>query len=99
MAYLAMEAEQRLHIDIDDFEKPSIVSTDVPQQPNYSDCGLFVLHFVEVFFKAADAINRALREKDKRNRAWQVDEMNDKRHCVRAVFSSISDEYYAFKTR
>lgn len=43
---------------IKDFSPEAIkgAALRVPQQPNYTDCGLFMIHFVEMFFKVSQLI-------------------------------------------
>ncbi|KAI8059647.1 hypothetical protein BC940DRAFT_313260 [Gongronella butleri] len=90
--YLKMEAKNRLGIE-ELATAPVNYPTDVPQQPNYHDCGLFVLHFVDQFFKSSDDIIRALFKKDKSAHAWATRDLDSKRMIVRAIFISLMAKY------
>ena len=52
MEWKAKKAESCGHKE---FDKTSLRmnSVQVPQQDNYSDCGIFLLHYVETFFKVS----------------------------------------------
>ncbi|BGP27982.1 SUMO deconjugating cysteine peptidase Ulp2 [Rhodotorula toruloides] len=54
--YLIREAETKKGMDKDKLSDHLVetVRVEVPQQPNYCDCGLYLLHFVEVLFRDAD---------------------------------------------
>jgi hypothetical protein len=52
--YLVQEIKAKLDIDI---PRPGSVGTtakNIPRQNNYSDCGLFLLSYIEMFFKNPD---------------------------------------------
>ncbi|GAA6015130.1 hypothetical protein JCM10207_003612 [Rhodosporidiobolus poonsookiae] len=54
--YLVSEAKSKLKRTEDDID-PSVIEgfrVDVPQQPNFCDCGLYLLHFVEQFLTNPD---------------------------------------------
>ncbi|KAH8555574.1 hypothetical protein BGW37DRAFT_141723 [Umbelopsis sp. PMI_123] len=48
--YLAAEARERMNVDLDrDGCKPLSCYGKVPRQRNYCDCGVYLLHYAEVF--------------------------------------------------
>ncbi|GAA5914312.1 hypothetical protein JCM8208_004431, partial [Rhodotorula glutinis] len=49
--YLKREAASKRGIDEVSTDAVQVVKVEVPQQPNSCDCGLYLLHFVETFFK------------------------------------------------
>lgn len=50
-AYLVSEAVDKLHLAVEQvsIENAVAIAVDVPTQDNFSDCGLYLLHFVETF--------------------------------------------------
>ncbi|GAA5854949.1 hypothetical protein JCM9279_003583 [Rhodotorula babjevae] len=49
--YLRREAASKRGVTDTSWERAEAVRVEVPQQPNSCDCGLYLLHFVETFFK------------------------------------------------
>jgi Ulp1 family protease len=48
--YLQAEAKERMGFDIEqDGCKPTSLYGKVPRQRNYCDCGVYLLHYMEVF--------------------------------------------------
>ncbi|VVT50081.1 uncharacterized protein SAPINGB_P002591 [Magnusiomyces paraingens] len=62
-AYFVAEAKDKLDKTID----PSRIisrSVSVPQQTNYSDCGVYLIHFVQCFFDAPDKFAKLMSTHD-----------------------------------
>ncbi len=57
--WLRCEAEKKANIAVDESFVCDYIEAAIPQQPNYSDCGLYVIHFFERF---ASNPNKALVE-------------------------------------
>ncbi|GAA5934058.1 hypothetical protein JCM3775_002863 [Rhodotorula graminis] len=49
--YLVREAASKWGLNETSPDDVQVVKVDVPQQPNSCDCGLYLLHYVETFFK------------------------------------------------
>ncbi|GAA5927358.1 hypothetical protein JCM3775_002525 [Rhodotorula graminis] len=49
--YLVREAASKRGLTETSPDEVKVLKVDVPQQPNSCDCGLYLLHFVETFFK------------------------------------------------
>ncbi|CDR48844.1 RHTO0S20e02608g1_1 [Rhodotorula toruloides] len=95
--YLIREAETKKGMDKEKLSDHLVetVRVEVPQQPNYCDCGLYLLHFVEVLFRDADrkvreilAIHQTINGKrprndqalrQYRNEMWQFEAAQKKR--------------------
>ena len=48
-AWLRFEAKEKMNVEVDDRVVCEHVDAVVPQQPNYSDCGIYVIHYFERF--------------------------------------------------
>ncbi|KAL0579200.1 hypothetical protein V5O48_002823 [Marasmius crinis-equi] len=73
--YLELEAAAKHRKDGVDLMKPIGRHAQVPTQPNFCDCGLYVLHFARTFVERADRLLQTLVEESK-HRA-QVDRVDD----------------------
>ena len=67
LSYLKKEAQVKLSIPVDELRAPTLIEAkvrrvvsikipptyflQVPRQPNYTDCGLYLLHFAELFMQ------------------------------------------------
>ncbi|TIB62917.1 hypothetical protein E3P78_02144 [Wallemia ichthyophaga] len=49
--YLQMEAQGRKELPEEEFSMPDGKTPKVPKQPNWCDCGVYVIHYIDVFFK------------------------------------------------
>ncbi|KAI9304548.1 hypothetical protein BJ944DRAFT_163374, partial [Cunninghamella echinulata] len=47
--YLRMEAKHKRDVDLESFINPVTEYPLVPRQKNYYDCGIYILHFAELF--------------------------------------------------
>lgn len=54
--YLKKEAITKLHIDEADFLAPEIVMTPCPGQDNFTDCGVFCLHYMKSLYQYPDVM-------------------------------------------
>lgn len=60
----------------------------VPQQPNYCDCGIYVLHYVNRFLTNPETFVQYMADKspdskDKLKKLWKDEELKDKRNLLR----------------
>ncbi|KAK3845237.1 MAG: hypothetical protein J3R72DRAFT_38999 [Linnemannia gamsii] len=67
-----------------------------PQQQNYSDCGLYLLHYAEVFLRnprllLEEIVNRT----PEHEKYWMADELPSKREYYRDVVVRLAEEYKA----
>ncbi|CAO3564611.1 unnamed protein product [Mortierella alpina] len=72
-----------------------------PQQKNHCDCGLFLLHYAEVFLKHPGQLLDAIvnNKRDEANKYWAVEELAHKREQYREIVLSLTEEYSAFQGR
>ncbi|CAO3606592.1 unnamed protein product [Mucor fragilis] len=72
--YLKKEAITKLHIDEADFLAPEIVMTPCPGQDNFTDCGVFCLHYMKSLYQYPDVMMDVLYTNQKNDERWDVDE-------------------------
>ncbi|KAI8890788.1 cysteine proteinase, partial [Backusella circina FSU 941] len=58
--YLKEEAIEKLQITDDRFIVPDLILSDCPHQTNFSDCGIFCLHFIKQFYENSVKMMNAL---------------------------------------
>ncbi|GAA6048740.1 hypothetical protein JCM3770_003937 [Rhodotorula araucariae] len=111
--YLGFEAQSKLGMSLDETSWAQVPHTrvDVPLQPNSCDCGLYLLHFVETFFKnplfhlelivAAHGRNRPTsKAKQKQAEAvasqiWAGEDAKKKRQAMRDDVRALVEDYQA----
>jgi Ulp1 family protease len=54
LQYLKKEAITKLNIEESDFLAPEIVMTPCPGQDNFTDCGVFCLHYMKSLYQYPD---------------------------------------------
>ncbi|KAF9963225.1 hypothetical protein BGZ65_005065 [Modicella reniformis] len=71
-----------------------------PQQENFCDCGLFVLHYAEMFLKhpgpLLDGIVVWSNKKDDLDDYWAVEELALKREKYQEIMTSLAEQYKAY---
>ncbi|TFK52192.1 hypothetical protein OE88DRAFT_1369332 [Heliocybe sulcata] len=94
--YLHMEAKDKK--DLEETSPAIGLQAHVPLQPNYCDCGLYLLHFAKTFMKDPDRAARLIRSKKKgtdleRRTDWEAKDIGDFRDELSARIHSLSDEW------
>ncbi|EPY53440.1 SUMO deconjugating cysteine peptidase Ulp2 [Schizosaccharomyces cryophilus OY26] len=97
--YLIDEAWERKKIQL----KPTDIRgfhAKVPQQSNFSDCGIFALHFVELFLEAPQQVLSDILDKSARQNVsqsfderWNVHKINTRREDIRSLIGDLSKEW------
>ncbi|KAL6237557.1 hypothetical protein BDW75DRAFT_75403 [Aspergillus navahoensis] len=64
--YLFAEAKSKRDIEIDKSLVKGMTAKEIPHQPNFSDCGLYLLAYVEKFVQDPDSFIRKLLRKEMR---------------------------------
>ncbi|KAL5047351.1 hypothetical protein BDW71DRAFT_206478 [Aspergillus fruticulosus] len=64
--YLFAEAKSKRGIEIDKSLVKGMTAKEIPHQPNFSDCGLYLLAYVEKFVQDPDSFVRKLLRKEMR---------------------------------
>ncbi|KAF9149357.1 hypothetical protein BG015_008841 [Linnemannia schmuckeri] len=68
-----------------------------PKQDNYSDCGLYLLHFAEIFLKSPHQLLDAIvNNKPELEQYWKADELPSKREYYRDVVMQLAEDYKVF---
>ncbi|CAO0793032.1 unnamed protein product [Mucor circinelloides] len=72
--YLKKEAITKLNIEETDFRAPEIVMTPCPGQDNFTDCGVFCLHYMKSLYQYPDVMMDVLYKNQKNDERWDLDE-------------------------
>ncbi|KAI8377546.1 uncharacterized protein BYT42DRAFT_347839 [Radiomyces spectabilis] len=92
--YLQLEAKNKFGIEKKDFVTPNIVISKVPLQNNYSDCGVFLLHSIEMLLSKPEKYIEILRNhKERSDLAWNTHLVPQKRENIKKLFRSLKKQY------
>jgi len=98
--YLLMEAHDKKQLAEDALTEPKGMQAIVPHQPNYCDCGIYLLHFVKTFMKdpktSSDIIrNRKSPQKGRRvpHEHWDGASVGNYREELTTRIRSMSEEW------
>ncbi|KAK4509974.1 uncharacterized protein ATC70_008124 [Mucor velutinosus] len=72
--YLKKEAISKLNIEETDFLAPEIVMAPCPGQDNFTDCGVFCLHYMKSLYQYPDVMMDVLYKNQKNDERWDLDE-------------------------
>ncbi|GJJ69531.1 hypothetical protein EMPS_01877 [Entomortierella parvispora] len=70
-----------------------------PRQENLCDCGVYLLHYAEVFLRNPSAIVDSIVSKSDDPTTWAASEIPSRREKYRDVMSSLTAQYKVFKFR
>ncbi|PWY86456.1 Ulp1 protease [Aspergillus sclerotioniger CBS 115572] len=98
--YLCKEAKSKKGIDINKNLIKGMRAQDIPLQPNYSDCGLYLLAYLEKFVQDPDVFVRKIlrREMDQVN-DWPPLRSGLLRHRLRKFLDALWDEQEQLKSQ
>lgn len=98
--YLLMEAHDKRQLDETTLNEPKGMQAIVPHQPNYCDCGIYLLHFAKTFMKdpqfSSNIIrNRSSSQKGRRgpHEHWDGASVGSYRDELAARIHSMSEEW------
>lgn len=102
--YLRLEARAKgfvpADIDLKSLGDPIHVDVRVPEQPNYCDCGIYLLHFFDRYFSDPDyffriilASRRGFKSSPEIHEAWQQETIAKKRSWWRDQVLTLSSEW------
>ncbi|KAH8104848.1 hypothetical protein BXZ70DRAFT_922722 [Cristinia sonorae] len=100
--YLGMEANDKKAIAVEQTSKAVHKNAQVPYQPNYCDCGVYVLHFVRKFMEDPAKFTRLILSKKRPGRAERAEDWDDKavssmRENLMARSLKLSEEWKQLK--
>lgn len=99
--YLEEEADSKrsLRFDSSKFIK-GMTAKDIPLQPNFSDCGLYLLAYLEKFIRDPDEfVNKLLRKEMKREVDWPTMKSGVFRRRLRQFLHDLYEEQYGEKSK
>jgi len=93
--YLAEEAKDKKNVV--EIRNATRRKVQVPSQPNFCDCGIYLLHFVRVFLKDPEMTYLRMREGKQSNQAmktsWQADTVPGLREELVTTVLSLSEDW------
>jgi Ulp1 family protease len=96
--YLEAEAIRRLNIDPKDFKPPVHVKGRAPQQPNYTDCGVYCLYCIKGLYENPDRIRSLLVSPQSNNdKHWVSALVTSFRSELLRIFNNKIEEYDAYR--
>lgn len=104
--YLRLEARDKGHVrpdvDLKRLGDPLHVDVRVPDQPNFSDCGVYLLHYFDRFFsdpvlftEISLAARRNSRTEVPIHDAWRSEEVTGKRTWWASIVTDLAKDYYS----
>ena len=102
--YLRLEARDKGHVrpdvDLKRLGDPLHVDVRVPDQPNFSDCGIYLLHYFDRFFsdpvlftEISLAARRNSRTEVPIHGAWRSEEVTSKRTWWASIVTNLAKDY------
>lgn len=102
--YLRLEARDKGHVrpdvDLKRLGDPLHVDVRVPDQPNFSDCGVYLLHYFDRFFsdpvlftEISLAARRNSRTEVPIHDAWRSEEVTGKRNWWASIVTDLAKNY------
>ncbi|KAI0004477.1 hypothetical protein BJV74DRAFT_377469 [Russula compacta] len=93
--YLLMEAHDKKQLAEDTLTEPKGMQAIVPAQPNYCDCGIYLLHFAKTFMKDPKLSSDIIRNKGRRvpHEHWDGASAGSYREELAARIYSMSEEW------
>ncbi|KAJ7600472.1 hypothetical protein C8J56DRAFT_910342 [Mycena floridula] len=101
--YLMMEAEQRRHLS--NTSKATGKTAPVPAQPNYCDCGVYLLHFAKTFAMNHERLceyitlstNKKNNSMEERCSKWDSGKLEGFRESLKGQLETLSKEWKALR--
>ncbi|EIM83607.1 cysteine proteinase [Stereum hirsutum FP-91666 SS1] len=96
-SYLAKEAVHRGKLKSEkDAVEPSFIRAKAPEQTNYCDCGVYLIHFAKVFINHPDRTERVMKavtdiREAKQHRHWRVGKIQELRDGLLRRIQELSE--------
>ncbi|KAG0255070.1 hypothetical protein BG011_005339 [Mortierella polycephala] len=78
---------------------PGKHSSKCPQQENLWDCGIYLLHYTEVFLKNPSELSDAIVNGADNKTMWASSELPNKREAYKDIVASLTEEYNAHQIK
>ncbi|KAF3927222.1 hypothetical protein ABW20_dc0105970 [Dactylellina cionopaga] len=100
-SYLKSECSAKKGIELDLEDIAGLSPRKIPGQDNFSDCGIFMLHYIEKWLENPSPIKDALYERDfgseeAARRLWKISEVLDKRDRMWRLYVRMKEEHEKF---
>ncbi|KAI8641371.1 hypothetical protein BD408DRAFT_418154 [Parasitella parasitica] len=94
LQYLKKEAVTKLNIEESEFLAPEIVMSPCPGQDNFTDCGVFCLHYMKSLYQYPNTMMKVLYKNQKNDESWDLDEtIGNFRTVLKRVLKKKMKEY------
>ncbi|KAK2814142.1 hypothetical protein FQN50_000546 [Emmonsiellopsis sp. PD_5] len=90
--YLEEEAKSKRAFTLDPRKLMGMTAKQIPQQPNFSDCGLYLLAYLEKFVRDPDLFINKLLQKEMNEGDWPKMESRVLRRRLRTFLHRLHDE-------
>ncbi|KAG0055306.1 hypothetical protein BGZ83_009064 [Gryganskiella cystojenkinii] len=70
-------------------------ATNCPKQLNHCDCGLYLMHYAEIFLKDPTTLLEAILNKSDSKTMWRESALSKKREYYKKIVLDLTDEYKA----
>ncbi|KAF3940793.1 hypothetical protein ABW19_dt0210520 [Dactylella cylindrospora] len=96
--YLKLEATDKKDTTLSQEDLVSLMPRKVPGQDNFSDCGIFLLHYIEKWLENPIRIKEALYERDfgseeAARKLWKISEVGNKRDRMWHLYVKLKEEH------
>lgn len=88
--YLKREIKQRKNVDIELPQQFGMAAKDIPFQTNFTDCGVYLLGYLEEFMKDPHEFTKKILQHE--NRTWDVN-ASAMRNKIRELIFDLQNEY------
>ncbi|CEP19993.1 hypothetical protein [Parasitella parasitica] len=94
LQYLKKEAITKLNIEESEFLAPEIVMSPCPGQDNFTDCGVFCLHYMKSLYQYPNTMMKVLYKNQKNDESWDLDDtIGNFRMVLKRVLKKKMKEY------
>lgn len=96
--YLISEAKDKQGVTLDMEDFTGLLPRKLPGQDNFSDCGIFMLHYIERWLSEPARIKEKLYERDfgseeDARKLWSISEVTNKRERMWRLYVKLYEEY------
>lgn len=88
--WLRYEAKDKLRLEVVQAKQCKYLDASVPQQPNWWDCGIYVIHFFERFASDPEAALQVLKRCDPNAAFWRASQVTGQRQRWKQLIQKLS---------
>lgn len=88
--WLRHEAKDKMRLEVDQAKECKHLDASVPQQPNWWDCGIYVIHFFEQFASDPRAALQELKRCNPNAAFWRASQVTNQRQRWKQLIQKLS---------